>query len=75
MDKTIKNIVTQNLGITNDVVEKNSMFLNDLNSYYCWNPSRGGKQMIINKDAEKLVGSSSINRKKLIEDFKGGKRN
>ncbi|MBR7116824.1 MAG: hypothetical protein IKC87_03850 [Clostridia bacterium] len=42
---------------------------------YYWNPKRGGLHMLIDETGEKLVAGSIISFEKLLEEFRGGRRN
>lgn len=75
MKSEIINQVAELLFMSKDDVLRYSKSVEDLNAYYCWNPKRGGKSLLITNYGEKLVVNSSVNFNELKEEFFNGKRN
>jgi len=75
MSEKVLQIASEILGISIDEVQKNSKSVPEENAFFCWNPIRGGLQMIINETEEKLVLGSSFSFDKTLELFREGKRN
>ena len=71
----IKDIVMELLDIDEETFNKCQRKLDDMDTYYFWNPARGGKAIIINSDGERLIASSGIPFKKHYDDFVVGRRN
>lgn len=62
------------LQINDKTLKTCSKKIEELDAWYIWNPIRGGKSMIIDDFGNKLVANSFVDYKKLISDFKIGKR-
>ena len=75
MSENILQTASEILGISVDDVQKNSKPVTEENAYFCWNPVRGGLQMIIKDNEEKLVMGSAFSFEKILAFFREGKRN
>ena len=74
-DGKIIKIVSNELNLTEEEVQKYCKEVPEVNGYYFWNPVRGGISIIINKDGEKLSATSSIGFEEHLKAFIDGKRN
>ena len=63
------------LKISREEAKKNSKPIPDEGAFYFWNPTRGGLQMIIKDDGDKLVLGSAFSFEKTLAMFREGKRN
>ena len=75
MNKKMLSTVSEILGISVEEAQKNSKPLPEENAFYFWNPIRGGRQIIIKENEEKLVIGSSFSFDKMLAMFREGKRN
>jgi hypothetical protein len=75
MSENLLKIASEILGVTVDEVRKNSKTVSEENAFFCWNPVRGGLQMIIRETEEKLVLGSAFSFEKILAMFQEGKRN
>lgn len=75
MNKEIVSIAASVLKISVEDALRNSKEIPNYNLMYFWNPIRGGLSVIINKEGEKLVATSSVNFEKHLKAFLDGKRN
>jgi hypothetical protein len=63
------------LKISTEEAKKNFKHIPDEDAFFFWNPVRGGLQMIIKDDGEKLVLGSAFSFDKVLAMFREGKRN
>lgn len=75
MDEKILEIASDAIGVDVEAVKANSKHLPELDAWYCWDPKRGGRSVIVNTQYEKLSVGSAINFARLLEAFKEGERN
>jgi len=75
MNEKLLQIASDILGISVDDIQENSKPIPEIDAFFCWNPIRGGLQMIINDAEEKLVMGSSFSYDKILTFFNEGKRN
>jgi hypothetical protein len=71
----IMQIVIEILGIDECTYSHCQKELPEIDGWYFWNPIRGGKSMIINRNGEKLVANSSVSFDRHLSDFISGRRN
>jgi hypothetical protein len=75
MNENMISIVMELLNLSREEVEKNHKELHEINAFYFWNNSRGGKSIIINEFGEKLIASSIVSFEEHLQAFVDGKRN
>ena len=75
MSDTIFEIAATALNITPEEARRNHKPLSEINAYYVWNPSRGGRTMIINEAGERLIASSAVKFEDHLKTFLSGRRN
>lgn len=56
-------------------VHLNSKRVSEVNATYYYNPTRGGKSIIVSDDGSYLATSSAMSFEKLLEEFNNGRRN
>jgi len=75
MNNNILKIASEVLKIPIEEVSKNSKPLSEIDAFYFWEPVKGGRQVIINENGEKLAAGSRLNLNDMIIAFISGKRN
>lgn len=75
MDEKLLKQVCEILNLDEATVQKNNFEIKGLFAYFCWSPGRGGAQLIINQDGEKLVCGSAWSFEKILAEYLSGKRN
>ena len=75
MNERMLQIASEILGMSVEEVQKHTKPVPEENVFYCWNPVRGGLQMIISEAEEKLVLGSAFSFDKTLSLFREGKRN
>ena len=75
IDIKVVKIVSNELNLTEEDVQKYCKEVPEIDGYYFWNPTRGGLSVIINHQGERLCATSSISFKEHLKAFIDGKRN
>lgn len=63
------------LDIEREDAISNCKELPEINAFYFWSKSRGGKAVIIDENGEKLVATSIVSLEQHIQAFRNGRRN
>ena len=75
MSENIISTVMELLDLGCEEAKRNCKELSEINAFYFWNNSRGGRSIIIKENGEKLVTSSIISFEEHLQAFIDGKRN
>lgn len=75
INSNIIKIVSDTLKLSEEEIQKHCKEVPEVNGYYFWNPVRGGRSVIINRQGERLVATSSISFEEHLKAFMEGKRN
>ena len=75
MTNEILTVVTSVLGITEEEAKVNCKEIPELDAWYFWSSGRGGRAMIINGSAERLIATSAVKYEDHIKAFASGRRN
>lgn len=75
MDDKLVKIAAQALGMSEEAVVEHGKEVPEIDGWYFWSPTRGGKAVLVNKAGERLVAPSSISFKQHLAEFKKGRRN
>ena len=75
MTDNILEIAATALNITREEALRCHKLLSEVDAYYFWNPSRGGRTMIINKAGERLIASAAVKFEDHLKTFMSGRRN
>lgn len=75
MNETQRQTAMEILNLTPEEAEKNTKPIPEENACYCWNSTRGGLQMLIHENGEKLVLGAAFSFEKLLAMYREGKRN
>lgn len=75
MTEQILELAASALNISKEEALANHKELPEIQAYYFWNASRGGRSMIINDAGEKLIAASAVRFEDHVKTFLSGRRN
>ena len=75
MTEEMVKLAAEVLAVSECEARKNSYVIPESDAVYFWSSARGGKNVIINENNEKLVAGSAVGFEKHLAFFKEGKRN
>ena len=75
MTEQILELAASALNISIEEALTNHKKLPEIQAYYVWNASRGGRSMIINDAGEKLIAASAVRLEDHVKAFLSGRRN
>lgn len=75
MDETLVAMAVDALGINEDEVRAHVQELPEVDGFYVWDPARGGRSMIVNRQGERLVAKGFVPLERHVEAFRSGRRN
>lgn len=75
MEKIISDTVKEILDLSDDEVSQNFKELPEIQAFYFWSSSRGGKAIIINQAGERLIANSAVKFSDHLNAFIEGRRN
>lgn len=75
MKGNIAEMASQVLGMTVEEVTLHHKRVPEIDGYYIWNPTRGGRSMLVSRDGDRLVATSAIGYSRHLSDYLAGRRN
>jgi hypothetical protein len=75
MKQELFEIAAKAMHVTVEEAQQHWKEIPEHDSYYLWNPVRGGISVIINNNGEKLAATSSVSFERHLKAFLEGRRN
>ena len=75
MDDAIIKIAVEALELTEAEAMSYNKPVPEIDGWYFWSPTRGGRSLLVNKDQERLIATSAVTFDAHVKAFENGRRN
>lgn len=75
MNDTLVTMAAEVLDMSEGEVREHTKEVPEVDGFFVWNPARGGRSMVVNRQGERLVAKGFVSFEQHVQDFLAGRRN